>query len=186
MVAAEGQSFPCLGKEVSSEMWKEAIVTFPTVKSKLPIISEEQLKDTSRDQCLLYEFSHALESGVVPDSVASATIGPFLHAFWLTLACMILCKALSTKWPTKSLSTILQFLQSVYVPAWFQIKFSAHVQFGTCHIYYMLELTRDLEPKSQAIVHKVLQDNSYFCHPENIVVSCLADPSEEVRRHGVH
>ena len=80
MVAAEGQSFPCLGKEVSGEVWKEAIVTFPTVKSKLPIIPEEQLRDTSRDQRLLYEFSHALESGVVPDSVASTTIGPLLHA----------------------------------------------------------------------------------------------------------
>ena len=57
---------------------------------------------------------------------------------------------------------------------------------GACHMFYMLELTRDLEQKSQDIVHKVLQNNSYFCHPENIIVSCLADPSKEVRSHGVH
>ena len=57
---------------------------------------------------------------------------------------------------------------------------------GACHMFYMLELTRDLEQKSQDIVHKVLQNNSYFCHPENIIVSCLADPSKEVRSHGFH
>ena len=106
-----------IGKEVSAEVWKEAIVAFPTVKGKLPIISEEQLAEISRDQRLLYMLSHALDSGVVSDSVAGATIGPLLHACWLTLACRIIRKALSTKRPTKSLSTILQFLQCVYVPA---------------------------------------------------------------------
>ena len=39
-----------IGQEVSGEVWKEAIVTFPTVRARLPIISDEYLRDTSRDQ----------------------------------------------------------------------------------------------------------------------------------------
>ena len=79
-----------IGMEVSSEVWKEDIVTYSTVKGKLPLISEERLKDTSPDQQLLYQLSYALDTGAVPDSVAGATIGPLLHACWLTLACRIL------------------------------------------------------------------------------------------------
>ena len=124
-----------IGMEVSAEVWKEANVAFPTVKGKLPIISEEQLAEISRDQRLLYMLSHALDSGVVSDSVAGTTIGPLLHARWLTLACRIIRKAISAKKPTNSISTILQFLQCVYVPAWFLIKFSPYVQFGAGHIF---------------------------------------------------
>ena len=36
-----------IGKEVSGEVWKEDIVSYPTVKGKLPLISEERLKETS-------------------------------------------------------------------------------------------------------------------------------------------
>ena len=38
-----------IGKEVSGEVWKEDIVSYPTVKGKLPLISEERLKETSWD-----------------------------------------------------------------------------------------------------------------------------------------
>ena len=34
-------------------------------------------------------------------------------------------------------------------------------------------------------MHKVLQENSYWAHPENVVIACLADSQEEVRRKGV-
>ena len=45
----------------------------------------------------------------------------------------------------------------------------------------MVELSRQLESNSQDIVQKVLQENSYFAHPENIVISLLSDTREEVR-----
>ena len=119
-----------IGMEVSGEVWKEDIVTYPTVKGKLPLISEERLKETSRDQRLLYQLSYALDTGAVPDSVAGATIGPLLHARWLTLACRILRKALSTRRPSKPFCKILHFLQNFYVPVWFKVNFSPYIQSG--------------------------------------------------------
>ena len=38
----------------------------------------------------------------------------------------------------------------------------------------------------QKIVQKVMQDNAHFAHPENIVIACLSDPDEEIRRKGVN
>ena len=34
-------------------------------------------------------------------------------------------------------------------------------------------------------MQKLLQENSYFAHPENIVISFLSDTRDEVRRCGV-
>ena len=160
-------------------------MSFPTVQGKLPEISEEQLTETSRDQRLLYQLASALQSGVVPDKVAGATIGPMMHARWLTFACRILRKALSTKKPTKKLSKLLAFVMNFYVPAWFRIKFSPHYQSGAIHFHYLVELARDLEAGTKAIVQKVLCVNPYFAHPENVIIACLADQKEEVRRKGV-
>ena len=174
-----------LGKELAKDVWKEKIVSFPTVQGKLPEISQEQLKETSRDQRLLYQLASALQSGVVPDKLAGATIGPMMHARWLTFACRILRKALSTKKPTKKLSKILAFVMNFYVPAWFRIKFSPHCQSGAIHFHYLVELAQDLEAGTKAIVQKVLCDNPYFAHPENVVIALLADQREEVRRRGV-
>ena len=128
-----------------------------------------KLKDTSRDQRLVYHLGHALQSGVVPDWLATAVIGPMLHARWLTLAARILRKALSTRKPTKAFSRILFMILNLYLPAWFHIKNSPHCQSGALHFFYMLELSRDLCSKAQEVAHKVLQDNSYWAHPENIV-----------------
>ena len=174
-----------LGKELAKDVWRDKIVAFPTVQGKLPDISEEQLKDTSRDQRLLYQLASALQSGTVPDKVACATIGPMMHARWLTFACRLLRKGLSTKKPKRKLSKLLRFLMNFYVPAWFRIKFSPHCQSGAIHFHYMVELARDLEDGTREIVQKVLCDNPYFAHLENVVIALLADQREEVRRKGV-
>ena len=49
----------------------------------------------------------------------------------------------------------------------------------------MMELLRQLESNSQDIVQKVLQENSFFAHPENIVISFLSDTRDEVGQCGV-
>ena len=42
-----------IGKDVAKDVWTEDIVNFPTVKAKMPTLTKEQLKDTSRDQHLV-------------------------------------------------------------------------------------------------------------------------------------
>ena len=60
-----------------------------------------------------------------------------------------------------------------------------HCQDGARHLQYLLELSRDLCAEDQAIVAQVMQDNGHWAHPENVVIACLSDPSEEIRRKGV-
>ena len=161
------------------------IVAFQTIRGNMPVLSEKQLKDTSRDQLLAYRLGHAVQSGVVPDNVAGATIGPTCHARWLTTGVRCLRLALSVRRRTKSFQRILDFLLILYFPSWFRIKNNPHCQSGAQHLFYMLELSRELCPASQEVVKKVLQDNSHFAHPENIIIGCLADHREEIRRKAI-
>ena len=51
----------------------------------------------------------------------------------------------------------------------------------------MLELSRGLCCEEQVTVKKVLQDNAYFAHPENMSVACLSDTrGGEEERGEVH
>ena len=80
---------------------------------------------------------------------------------------------------------ILCFIMNLYLPSWFLIKNNPHIQSGAKHLYTMLELSRDLCQKSQETFQKVLQDNAYFAHPENVIIACLADDREVLRRKAV-
>ena len=131
----------------------------------MPVISEEQLKDTSRDQYLAYRLGHALQSGDVPEEVAGATIGPCCHARWLTTGVRCLRLAMSVKKRSKGFERVLRFLLNLYFPSWFLIKNDPHCQSGAKHLFKMLELSRNLCQSSQEIFQKVLQDNAYFAHP---------------------
>ena len=49
----------------------------------------------------------------------------------------------------------------------------------------MIELSKELSPGSRETVERVLQDNAYWAHPENIVIAMLADENEIIRRSAV-
>ena len=117
-----------IGKKLQEDVWMEPIVTFVPLPGKLPVLSEEQLRDTSRDQYLAYRLGHALQSGVVPDGVAGAAIGPPCHARWLTTAVRALRLGLSTKKRSKGFNRILTFIVNHYLPSWFLIKNDPHCQ----------------------------------------------------------
>lgn len=118
--------------------------------------------------------------------MASQTIGPLFHARWLTLAVRALAKYTRIRNPTMKLRKIITFILNLYLPMWFKIKCHPHIQSGSKHFFTMVELSQDLVDKeARKVVEKVMSDNSHFAHPENIVVSLLADPKEELRRKGV-
>ena len=108
------------------------------------------------------------------------------HARWLTLSVRGLSKYARVKKPTVRFKKIVVFILNIYLPAWFRVKCKPHIQDGSHHFFFMVELTRDLvDEQARKVMEKVLSDNSHFAHPENIVISLLADPREELRRKGV-
>ena len=85
-----------IGKQIVEDVWLRPVVKFQEIPGKIPILPDEVVRDLSRDACLVYKLGLAVQSGVVPPGIAAATIGPPLHARWLTTAARDLRLYLST------------------------------------------------------------------------------------------
>ena len=68
------------------DVWLKPIVGFKPIKGNIKEIPFEVEKELSRDARLLYKLGLAVQTGNVSSEVAASTIGPPLHARWLTTA----------------------------------------------------------------------------------------------------
>ena len=73
-----------IGSTLGEDIWLQPVVAFKAIQGKMPTLPPEVLADLSTDQDLAYQYGHAVENGVVPDSLAGKTIGPLNHSRWLT------------------------------------------------------------------------------------------------------
>ena len=92
---------------------------------------------------------------------------------------------MSERKPSAKLKEIISLLVNFYIPNYFNIKTHPTIQDGAPNLFFMLTLARGLKPGSKATVERVLQNNSFFAHHENILIAMLRDESEEVRRRAV-
>ena len=81
----------------------------------------------------------------------------FLIARWLTTANRFMRLYVSSDHPSEVLLNIITYIVKVYVPKWFAVK---------------------------KIMHPVIQRNSYFAHPENILLSIVHDDRRHIRELG--
>ena len=174
-----------IGSTLSDDLWLEPVVNFKPVPGKMPILPDSVVKELSRDQKLAYRWGHAIQTGDVPDDLVGQTIGPLCHSRWLTRSVRTQVKYTRTKNPTKKLQRIIFFILNFYLPGWFKVKSEPHIQDGARHLQFLLDLSRSLCAGDQEIVRRVMGDNAYFAHQENVAIACLSDPDEEVRRKGV-
>ena len=129
-----------------------------------------------------HSFKHFLIPGVMPDTLAGQTIGPLITSRWITCGARVCCRYTRTRRPSKALIRLTKVVVNLYFPGWFMFKRFPHIQSGSRNFFYVLKLTRDLEKEDKAIAQKVLQDNSYWAHTENLIISMMCDDREEVRR----
>lgn len=101
------------------------------------------------------------------------------------MAVRALAKYARVRKPTIKLKRIISFILNMYLPVWFRVKCQPHIQSGSRHFHYMVELSQDLVEEARLVVQKVMSDNAHFAHAESIVITLLADPREELRRKGV-
>ena len=112
--------------------------------------------------------------------------GPIHHARWTTLANRLLRSYISKIHPTPELSRIVYFIVNYYAPVWFRIKSNPICTDGPRNMFYAISLLRELPEYDQEVICDVLQRNAYFCHPENLLLSMLADNDMQIRQKAVN
>ena len=111
--------------------------------------------------------------------------GPMHNARWTTLVNRLLRTYISTIHPTSELSRIVYFIVNYYAPVWFRFKSKPICTDGPKNMFYAISLLRKLPEYDQKLISDVLQRNGYFCHPENILLSKLADSYVHIRQKAV-
>jgi hypothetical protein len=91
-----------IGREIIGDVWLKPVVAFKPIQGNIKEIPEEVENELSRDASLLYKLGISVQTGDIPPGVASATIGPPLHARWLTTAARDLRTNLSGSGPEPS------------------------------------------------------------------------------------
>ena len=169
------------------------IVHFKPVSGMIVNISDNVKSDLSQDQSYLYRACLAVQQGYEnadPDEIkflSFSSPGNLNQARWITCANRILRLFMSTDELSVVLVKLAGYIVTVYAPSWFQIKCHPYLTDGSKNFFFILNQSRQLKNKElTAVVQKTLQHNPYFCHPENVLVSALANSDISVRRFAAH
>lgn len=110
--------------------------------------------------------------------------GDIYGARWITVASRILRYYVSRKKPSRNLIDLVLFIQTVYVPVLFWIKKHPSWENGPRHFHRIICFSRQLKPRMFLTIRAKLLSNSYFSHPENVLLSMIADKNKAVRENG--
>lgn len=173
-----------IGKQFNTDLHKRQVVAFKKYAvGELPREIDKWKLDG--DQGYLYKMSIAVSTGIVSDDLANAKPGKVCNARWLNKAASILRIFVSTTNPSTELIDLVQFIQRVYVPLWFAIKENPSWTFGSKHIFKIVKWSREvngfISTNLFEVVQKSLQNNGYFLHVENVLISMITDTRKNIR-----
>lgn len=149
----------------------------------MPPVAEQHKYST--DSQYLYDMAHAISNGVVSVDLANIKPGKIVHSRWLTKAARLLRLYVTVKKPPKNLRILVEFVMKVYVPMYFNIKYYSSVVYGSVLFFKYITWAQFLDQNLRTIVNRVIENNSYFAHSENILLSMLFDDRKEVRDNAI-
>lgn len=144
----------------------------------LPNVDGWQL---SSDEKNLYDIAKAISDGECSIYLATRKPGIMHHARWLTKASGVLRVYVAMTSPSQKLIILVLYIMKVYIPMYFSIKHKSSCAFGSVHLSKFILYSRILADEHLNIVHKVLSDNAYFAHPENILFPMIHDERSDIR-----
>jgi hypothetical protein len=177
-----------IGSQLNGNVSKWGVAKFrQIINPNFVILHNKVINDLSTDQYYAYRICWGVITGNIDDDLAFLEVGPMNHSRWLTLACRILRYYVSISKPTKNLKLIAEFIVKVYFPSWFDIKINKYLTDGPKNLFNVIQrINKFPDTNARNICYKVIDNNSYFAHGENILIGMLADEDEEVRRKAVN
>ena len=98
---------------------------------------------------------------------------------WLTTANTILKLYVGIKIPSEKLQALVMFIIRVYAPIKFAIKSHSSCKDGARHFHQQVVRLHYFSQGQKNVIDPVLHDNSYFAHPENIILAMKVKSSRK-------
>lgn len=160
---------------------KMSVVEFEKVESE---IIDIDTKDLSNDQQYLLHIVRTIQTGNCTPDLANRDPGPLSHSRWLTCANRVLRLYISDSNPSNELKILVQYIMKTYAPVWFDIKRHYSVKYGPKHVFKVIQTTRDFSAEIKKVIDPVIERNSFFCHPENMLLTMITDERLHIRELG--
>lgn len=139
----------------------------------------------TNDQKYLIDIANAVNTGICASRLAALKPGKVHCARWMTTASRILRVYVSTKHPSDDLVLMTTFIMKVYIPMWIGIKEKSTFNNGSLHLFNLIYLTRTHTPALQNSIQNAVNDNFYFSHSENILLTMITDEDANVRKRAL-
>ena len=167
-------------------------MNFVPIKGEIIEVAEEYLQNN--DLHLLYYARLLVITGA--KEAADWLINYFYHspgkihkARWVTLATNLLFLWMQDLTPTENLRLLVTYVVNVYCPSMFYTKINWHCSNGPRHFFYLAELNRKFLQKDHPIYYqsilKTLKGNSYYIHPESVLVGMVHDTDPKVKEKAI-
>ncbi|GBO26106.1 hypothetical protein AVEN_64303-1 [Araneus ventricosus] len=102
----------------------------------------------------------------------------------LTCANRVLRRYASVTNPLDALKDVVTFILKCYTPVWFKIKNTKHFMDGPIHVHKVIVASRYLPDNQKQVVFTVIEMNSFFANPENLLMVVVFDERRHVRELG--
>lgn len=158
------------------------VVAFEKIPTDMPCVTSD---DLSTDQRYLWEICHAVSNGQCSLALSTRNPGTMSHSRWLTTANRLLRLYIATDLPSPHLVTLVTYVMRVYAPSWFRIKMKPSCTYGTKHLFHTIQSSRYLSKELRDIVDPVIERNSFFAHPENVLLAMITDERKYIRELGM-
>lgn len=174
-----------IGKRIKNCETLEIFEEFRSVEYNCNVSKLDEIAEyLNTDQKYLFKICKAISEGCVTGDWVNHSIGPVNHSRWITTASRFLRLYISEPNPSIAFCEIVQYIISVYAPMVFELKHRPSIVYGPIHLARTIERSKSLSLENQRIVEDSINENSYFAHPENVMLSILNDDNQEVRLEG--
>ena len=158
------------------------VCSYDKIEGELPVIDSEEL---STDQKYLYDIFGAVINGHCSLDLSLRNPGAINHARWLTIGNRILSKYIGSENPIFESVTLATFVIRVYASMRFCIKGHSSCDNGARHLFSKILRSRYLPKNLLTVIDPVIQQNGYFGHSENLLLSMLTDVRPNIRELGL-
>lgn len=77
---------------------------------------------------------------------------------------------------------MVHYIMKIYAPVWSDIKRYSSVKYGLKQLLKVVECTRQFPENVNANINAAIARNTFFCHPENILLVMVGDETKDNRK----
>ncbi|KAJ1518898.1 hypothetical protein ONE63_011494 [Megalurothrips usitatus] len=136
----------------------------------------------STDQRYALDRARAISAGDCTAELAARDPGNETHSRWLTTGNRIMRLYVGTSRPSATLKMMTRIVVQYYIPTWFDIKRRPRCTEGARHLFASVQRSRCFPRKYRGVIEQYVQNNAFYAHPENLLLSMVTDDRAEVRR----